>query len=345
MKARYAFIGLLLLGCICAALLPRALMSRGVVAQASTVGLSMSVTEFDLAAKVWSIGIRQDESQLDTVLGALKSPHPSVRRSAAIALGRIGSQRALNALADAQHLIPDYTDDPVWRDKMRKTCEQLHKRDVVPAARIAVARIRSLSAKGADRIGAFESALGSTRADTISAARERQAGAPRRIWTSDAPVQDDPLYVNTISEMLAEERSRGHDVSAVTQQVPFDHARRMRVDGAGKPQVQRIRAMVDWLASRSVSSDEEMEVAKVLIDEGPAAAPEIVTRLRTDLAKSPRLNGGQKELVRTLAAVGDRSDIPFLESIASNPDARRYAKYAIGYLSAARINPFPFGPE
>lgn len=99
------------------------------------------------------------------------------------------------------------------------------------------------------------------------------------------------------------------------------------------------------MAGRSVSSDEEMEVAKVLIDEGPAAAPEIVTRLTEDLAKSSRLNGGQKELVRTLAAVGDRSDIGFLQSIASNPDARRYANYAIGYLSQGRINPFPFGPE
>lgn len=115
MKARYALIGVLLLSCICAALVPRVFAPRGVVAQASTVGLSMSVTEFDLAAKVWSIGIHRDESQLNTVLEALKSPHPSVRRTAAIALGRIGSQRALSALANAQHFVPDYTEDPAWR--------------------------------------------------------------------------------------------------------------------------------------------------------------------------------------------------------------------------------------
>jgi hypothetical protein len=91
----------------------------------------------------------------------------------------------------------------------------------------------------------------------------------------------------------------------------------MRVLLAHKPQQERVQALVDYLAEQAILREDSITVARALEQEGPAIAPIIMRRLRSDLASS-RLTPGDDLLAAVLGKVGGREVRPFLEEVVAS---------------------------
>jgi len=265
------------------------------------------------------MGIARDTSNMDLLAMALVNDNYMVRRSAALALGRIGSEAGLSMLASAA--------------QNAGRSQGL----VEPAIKVAEARIRSANVAGAGRLEAFAQALGMTLNDLIKVSKVVQA-TPR---ARDLPSGPEELAVQTASEILAEIQASGVDVSPIASQFAFSKSQMTRIQLAALPANQRIKSALDQISKLPAVTSEDYAIGQMVLDMGPAAVSMIVQRLNQAKHNPSAMGFGHELMLYILGASGDSSALPIVQELAqsSNEQIRHYAGIAAGWLETGRVVP------
>lgn len=317
---------------------------------ASEAFIPMSATDVNAAVRVWRIGIAHDTSQVSVVLHALSHGHPKVRRTAALALGRLGMQSTLDDLQAARESSPDYEVTGQTEPGHELLCRSLHRSKVLPAIQLSIARIRSSDTRGVDRVARFEEFLGVPRTITKQAMLIRSKPVkeplPQPLATTYS-VCADPMYGTILSEIVAEEAKCGHDVASIVHDIHFNAAQRMHIQYAASSQHDRCSALVAHLSSAKACSVNEYAVSRLLVNEGEACVPTIISILAADLGSHTGFSAGDETLVTILGAIGDKRALDTLLKIAAgaDPGIAQYARESIRWIETGRPNPFPYGME
>ena len=300
----------------------------------------LSPAEAALSADLFLAGVRRDKAEVDLAVQALDWMHPTVRRTAAMALGRMESPRALPALRRALNHVPQSQPDigaivvrvpgdtaasALRAAKSRRAYALNHRTRVTPAVRVAIARIKTGPLHGTARVIAFETVF---------------------LMTSPDPLADrfcpDRAFLDSIADILVAERSRGCHVAWMAPCFRLDAGQRMRVALARTSSDDRVKAMLGEVAGRRVVRMREACIARALRYEGPVAAPLILERLSAD-ARASRFTTGDGHLMWTLSAVGGRESVPMLKAmLAITGPASRYAARELRFFDKEGrcVNPY-----
>ncbi|MBI3945740.1 MAG: hypothetical protein HY321_07465 [Armatimonadetes bacterium] len=267
----------------------------------------MTLDEHELESQIRDIGLQQKADAVGVAVNALNHPSVSVRRRALWCLARLAYQPALPAIdALAQPRPGEVVQEAAY-------------------ARVVAAQIRATASGPARDATALEAQMRSV-LNEVGLSPTAAAGILRRADEND---RQSLWLARFAAAQLADMAlaAADHGVSNAAAASPLDLSlhpmARVKAESSRYPRPQRIALAVDTLAARHVQQPEDNFLIQALINEGAAATPVILAKLKgMNPRPQDRIGPGFAFLFRALEGIGGAEATEAVAAFLTHPHAR-----------------------